>query len=75
MTNSVSHRNSTARAISVSPPHRPSGVALATSAISSGDMSGGGTIGPGAIALTRMWSRATSSASASVSATTPALAT
>ena len=75
VTKSVSQRNSTACAIASSPPQRPSGVAAATSATSASLRSGGATIGPGAIAFTRIWSLATSSARASVSATTPALAT
>src|SRR5881396_3647661 len=48
----------TAFAISVSPPHRPSGVARSTALNSSSLVSGGARIGPGAMALTRMLSDA-----------------
>ena len=54
---SLSSSASTAFAISISPPQRPSGVASSTAAHSSSSVSGGATIGPGAIALTRMLSR------------------
>ena len=70
---SLSSSASTAFAISISPPQRPSGVASSTAFSSSSVVPGGARIGPGAIALTRMLSAASSSASASVSAMTPGL--
>src|SRR5207248_4777395 len=72
---SLSISASTAFAISISPPQRPSGVACSTALDSSSVVPGGATIGPGAIAFTRILSAASSSASASASATTPAFAT
>src|SRR5215471_17129415 len=72
---SLSINASTALAISRPPPHRPTGVMSATFWCSSSVVSGGARIGPGAMALTRMLSGASSSASASVSAMTPPFAT
>ena len=69
---SLSTRKITVLAISAAPPYRRSGVALMTSASSSGVRSAGANIGPGAIAFTRI-SGASSSARLSVSATTAAL--
>jgi hypothetical protein len=72
---SLSSSATTAFAISISPPQRPSGVASSIFFDSASVVPGGATIGPGAIALTRMSSAASSSASASVSAMMPVFAT
>src|SRR5205823_10691525 len=64
----ASRSASTAFATSSSLPQWPSGVASSTARRSSSLNVGGGTIGPRAMALTRMLSDASSSASASVSA-------
>ena len=48
---SLSTSASTAFAISISPPQRPSGVARSTAAESAADVPGGATIGPGAIGI------------------------
>ena len=72
---SLSIRARTVFAISPSPPYRPSGVASSTERYSYGLVPGGATMGPGAMAFTRMLSGASSSASASVRAFTPDFAT
>ena len=53
---SLSSSATTAFAISISPPHRPSGVASFDRFRLLLVVPGGATIGPGAMALTRMWS-------------------